>query len=65
MPVVGGFDFITSLKKDSKQIYFMVVTSLRDKATQEKAKSVGASDYIIKPFKSSDVLNRLDRFFST
>ncbi len=63
LPMVGGFDFIEKLKKFSEPKQFMVVTSMRDKNTREKVKAAGAVDFILKPFKSSDVLERLDQFF--
>lgn len=63
MPVMGGFDFIEQLKKVDRQKPFMVITSLKDKNTMNKATSEGAADYILKPFKSSDVLLRVRKFF--
>lgn len=63
MPLMGGFDFISHLKKMGQGENFMVITSLKDKATMEKAKSLGASDYITKPYKSSDVIARINQFF--
>jgi sigma-B regulation protein RsbU (phosphoserine phosphatase) len=63
MPVMGGFDFLDHLKNESKSKPFMVITSLKDKSTMDKAKDRGVVDYILKPFKTSDVLSRLRRFF--
>lgn len=63
MPVMGGFDFIDHLRNENKSKPFMVITSLKDKSTMDKAKDRGAVDYILKPFKTSDVLSRLRRFF--
>ncbi len=63
MPVMGGFDFITHIKKNGSPKHFMVITSLKDKATMEKAKSLGAIDYITKPYKSSDIITRVNQFF--
>lgn len=63
LPMVGGFDFIEKLKKFNEPKQFMVVTSMRDKNTRDKVNAAGAVDFILKPFKSSDVLERLDQFF--
>lgn len=63
LPMVGGFEFIDQLKKLTKKIDFMVVTSMRDLSTREKVKAAGAVDFILKPFRSSDVLDRLDSYF--
>jgi len=63
MPVMGGFDFLDNLKNESKSKPFMVITSLKDKSTMDKATERGAVDYILKPFKTSDVLMRLRKFF--
>ncbi len=63
MPVMDGFDFIDHLKKEDRHKPFMIITSLKDKSTMEKAKQKGSIDYILKPFKTSDVLIRLRKFF--
>lgn len=63
MPLMGGFDFIAHIKKNGASTHFMVITSLKDKATMEKAKTMGAVDYITKPYKSSDVITRVNQFF--
>lgn len=65
MPQMGGFDFIGRLVKLGAVKNFMVVSCMRDKQSMDKARDLGASAYITKPFRSSDVLDRLSQFFDS
>lgn len=65
MPQMGGFDFIARLLKLGAVKNFMIVSCMRDKQSMAKAKDLGACDYITKPFRSSDVLDRLTQFFGS
>ncbi|MEY4615164.1 MAG: hypothetical protein RJB66_124 [Pseudomonadota bacterium] len=64
MPLMGGFDFIGRVKKMGGLSAFMVVSCMRDHETMVKAKSLGASDYITKPFKKDDIIEKLESFFN-
>lgn len=63
MPLVGGFDLIEHFRNRGARNHFMVITSLRDQATLERARQLGVSDFITKPYKSSEVISRINQFF--
>ncbi|MGD9977366.1 MAG: response regulator [Bacteroidales bacterium] len=60
MPVMDGF---TLLEKIDKPIGFpvLVVSARADYNSIGKALELGASDYLIKPFNSTDLINKVDR----
>jgi two-component system sensor histidine kinase ChiS len=62
MPVMGGYEFLDELNKDSamKGIPVVMMTG-RDEATDVvKAVKRGAVDYITKPFEPEYLLQRID-----
>lgn len=63
MPVMDGF---TLLEKLEKPITFpiLVVTARSDYESIGKAIELGAADYLIKPFNSSDLINKIERLLS-
>lgn len=60
MPVMDGF---TLLEKIDKPLGFpvLVVSARADYNSIGKALELGASDYLIKPFNSTDLINKVDR----
>lgn len=61
MPVMDGFETCKRLKADSKTRHIPVIfmTALSDKASRIKGLSLGAVDYIAKPFEQEEVLARV------
>ena len=57
MPEVDGFEVLETLKNDdrTKDIPVIFVTGVRDENKQIKSKEMGAADYIIKPFSTPTV----------
>ncbi len=53
MPVMDGFEVLAAIREDSSlaQIPVIVMTSSSDEETEVKALSLGANDFIAKPFK--------------
>lgn len=61
MPVVNGFDILSSMRSDTKLklIPVVVLTSSDDSETKLKALSLGANDFLSKPVDSSELALRL------
>lgn len=61
MPEYNGFIAIRTIKaqKLTRLIPIMALTASTDKESVIKAMSVGADDYLTKPFEPSDLLNRV------
>ncbi len=49
MPDMDGFQLLEEFKKISASVKAIVITGKDDKESQEKAKKLGAKDYIVKP----------------
>lgn len=49
----SGLDILSEIKSIDKDIKVIMVTALDDEATIRQAKSLGADDYIAKPFTAS------------
>jgi len=61
MPVLDGFETCKRLKKDPETIEIPVIfmTALSDTVDKVKGLSIGAVDYITKPFQTEEVLARV------
>lgn len=61
MPVMDGFETCRRLKADEKtcDIPIIFMTALSDKVSRVKGLSLGAVDYIAKPFEQDEVLARV------
>jgi len=61
MPKIGGFEIIEKLKKSVKtrDIPVILITGLDSSGTEEKGLSLGAADYITKPFYNGIVKMRV------
>jgi DNA-binding response OmpR family regulator len=49
MPDMDGFEVLEELKKKEPSVKAMMITGRDDKDSQEKARKLGAHDYIVKP----------------
>lgn len=66
MPGIDGFEVLKRLKRDAatKNIKVVVLTIVTEEESQEKAKSLGAVDYLIKPhLKLHEIVERVLRHF--
>ncbi len=63
MPRVDGYQVLWHLKQNSqtKDIPVMMLTARSRPQDEEMARSLGASDYVFKPFSLEEVLDRTDR----
>lgn len=55
MPNMNGLDFLKNLRKVSKEIPVIILTTETDKEKIEEAKSYKASAWIVKPFQPNDL----------
>jgi DNA-binding response OmpR family regulator len=63
MPELNGFGVLESVKKyeETTNIPILILTARNNQKDQEKAISMGAADYVIKPVDIDDVVARVDR----
>ena len=62
MPKMDGFELCERLKRDDSQykdIPVIILTALKEDKNKDKLKSMGASDYIEKPFGPLDLIERV------
>jgi putative nucleotidyltransferase with HDIG domain len=50
MPGLNGLDILAEAHKVDAMMKIIIITAVEDEATIQKAKSLGATDYVIKPF---------------
>ena len=55
-----GFELVSLLKQANKRVKFIFITAFNQMSEQQKAKSLGASGLIAKPFRSSDLKRALE-----
>ena len=61
MPMMDGLEFLQQLKPLEKNIPVIVVSVIDDHALINKALRLGASDYIVKPVETEDLIKRIAR----
>lgn len=66
MPRMNGLEFLEKMKSDSSfaAIPVIMLTTEGQDEDRDKAMSLGATDYIVKPFKPSQLLELLDNILS-
>ena len=61
MPKVHGLDVLQEIKSKFPHVKIIMVTGYKSVETAAEASRLGASGYIIKPFKSEDILETVKR----
>lgn len=63
LPVMDGFQFIESLKKNEKfkNIPIIILTAKDSKEDVVKGISLGVQEYIVKPFNTNDLLDKVKK----
>ena len=64
MPVMNGFDFIREFRADYKEyknVPIIVISAKKEKTDVVKAIQMGANDYIIKPFNTEELLQKVKK----
>ncbi|HIW32108.1 MAG TPA: response regulator transcription factor [Candidatus Paenibacillus intestinavium] len=59
MPVMNGFDVCKSLKEKGNEIAIIMLTAKDDIADRVNGFTLGADDYLIKPFSFSELIARI------
>jgi len=67
MPIMNGYEVCRVIKSDPelKNIYVIMLTAKGQAAEQESGRSVGADEYIVKPFSPMEVLARIKKIFES
>ena len=65
MPHLSGLELLQRLRADAgiAALPFVLVSAASDAATLDEAAALGASGYIVKPFRQEDVRGQLERLF--
>ncbi len=61
MPKVSGLDVLKEVKLLKPGLKVIIVSGYKSVETASEASKSGAADYIVKPFKSRDILDRVER----
>ena len=61
MPKTSGLDVLQEIKKKFPQVKIIMVTGYKSVETAAEATRLGASGYIVKPFKSEEILETVKR----
>jgi two-component system chemotaxis response regulator CheY len=66
MPNVDGYEFIATLRRNSKyqEIPIIILSSEEEEEDKKKGLEVGASSYLVKPFKSSVLLHEISKYLN-
>lgn len=59
MPVMDGLEALSKIKASHPNIKVIMLTAMAERDTVEKAKELGADDYILKPFAPADIIARI------
>ena len=56
MPKINGLEILKAVKEKYPELNVIIVTGYKSVETASEASSLGASGYIVKPFKSDEIL---------
>lgn len=59
MPSTSGFEIISLIKSGGKGIPILVISAIDEESTVYEALSLGADDFIVKPFELEEILQRI------
>lgn len=62
LPFASGLEIVQEVKKYEKKISVIVLSAMGQEKTVEEAFSLGADDYVTKPFSLSELSIRVKRF---
>ena len=65
MPVINGIDLLKEIKKKSSSLKIVMVTGYKSVETAAEAARLGATGYIVKPFKSQEILDTVRKNLGT
>ncbi len=61
MPKTNGLDVLQQVKKKFPRVKIIMVTGYKSVETAAEASRLGASGYVVKPFKSEEILETVKR----
>ena len=61
MPKVNGLDILKALKEKNADLNVIIVTGYKSVETASEAAALGACGYIVKPFKSDEILKAVGK----
>ena len=61
MPEVSGLQILAALRKSKSQCPFLMITANATKQLVVDSMQLGATDFIVKPFITRDLLNKVER----
>jgi len=64
MPKVNGLEILKAIKEKNADLNVIIVTGYKSVETASEASALGASGYIVKPFKSDEILSAVGKFIN-
>jgi DNA-binding NtrC family response regulator len=64
MPKISGLDILKQIKSINPDIKVIMVTGYKSVETATKSIQTGAIDYIVKPFNSKEILEKVEKLLS-
>ena len=61
MPVINGFDTLREIRKLKPGLKVIIATGYKSVETAKEAQKLGATDYLVKPFNSVEVLQSIEK----
>ncbi|MBU1112851.1 MAG: response regulator [Candidatus Omnitrophica bacterium] len=61
MPDKDGFELLEEFKKINSKVKAIMITGKDDKESQDKAKGLGACDYIVKPLDLEELHEKIEK----
>jgi YesN/AraC family two-component response regulator len=62
MPRISGLDTLRKIKEKKPDLKIIMITGYRCAETAKEAIDAGASDYIVKPFSSKDIIKSVEKY---
>lgn len=61
MPKVNGLEVLKIIKENDSSLNVIIITGYKSVETAQEATTLGASGYIVKPFKSDEILKAVGK----
>jgi chemosensory pili system protein ChpA (sensor histidine kinase/response regulator) len=64
MPQISGYELIEQIRSDSRweKLPIIVLTGRASKHIEQHITQLGANEFVVKPFKESDLLEKIGRY---